>query len=70
MKKTKHLKDDILSLHFNGYCNKDISTQLKISPTTVCVMIKKYAKGSDVKQGCFNVHELDCWIFPSSKNKF
>lgn len=68
--KTKHLKDSVLELHYKGLYNKDICEKLKISPATVSVMIKKYTKGQDVKEGYFNVDELECWIFPSSKNKF
>lgn len=68
--KTKHLKDEVLKLHYQGLCNKEICEELNISPATVSVMIKKYTKGLDVKDGYFNVDALECWIFPSSKNKF
>ena len=67
MKKRELLKDKILELHYKGMCNKDISKQLNISPSTVSVMITHYTKRTKTKEGYFNIDELECWLFPSSK---
>jgi orotate phosphoribosyltransferase-like protein len=70
MTKKELLKDKVLELHYQGLSNKEICNRLEMSSTTVCVLIKYYTKGNDVKEGCFNVDEHECWIFPATKEKF
>jgi len=67
MGKKELLKDKILELHYKKICNKDICKKLNISPSTVSVIITHYTKRTKTKEGYFNIDELECWVFPSSK---
>ena len=60
-------KEKIIRLYERGLSTRRINRMTGYSMSLINVYVSKHNRNSVKAKDLFNVNELDCWVFPSSK---
>ena len=65
--KSNKIKNEIINLYKKGFTSAEICKKTGYNYSLINVYLSKHRRQNVKNDLFFNVNQLECWVFPSSK---